>query len=247
MADIVSTSFALAPTTDKSLRIAGEEYLRKLSIGNSWTSIRIGVMCAMTPDGTNNLSACQFFVGMCSADGTFANTAGLTAASTTNSIGYDFFYRSTNEAATYATSSSLVYYVPANNGGSAYRRVATTVTTTGNNTTHNIGIVSNTGATQRRSPHYIDITKGSPNYTLQRWGASSAVGANMTRDFSLAHFLGGFDTATPVLDGVTFVNTEGSLALAASEAAGNLDTVSVYWNRTGFPMDIYAIAVKRLS
>ena len=64
------------------MTLANEEYVRALSIGSTWTKLRLGLMCAITPDGTNNLLNMNCTMGVCSGA---ANPFG--AASTTNWVG----------------------------------------------------------------------------------------------------------------------------------------------------------------
>lgn len=245
MSSLATTTFVLAPTGDRYLSLAGEEYLRKLSIGNNWSVLRIGAMWAVTPDGTNNLATCALQLGVCTADATFANTAGFSAASTTNYIGEllsDSGGAGSPGTLTYTANSGNPYFTSTFAG--AIRRVATTTTNNVPASTSHI-IPSNTGSTQRRGLMYIDITKGSPNYTTKPYFTTAAQGGS--RDFSYAHFLSGLETSgTPVCDAVT-LTTATAATIACSESAGNFDTVSVWWNRASFPLHLYALAVRRVS
>lgn len=254
MASIASRGgYSLAPTTDKYLTIGNEEYLRKLAIGNNWNSLRIGAMLAITPDGTNNITGCKLMIGVCSANATFANTAGYSAASTTNYIGADLYCpgnTGTPETATYQAGSGNPYFYCANGTygvpTSIRRRVATTDTfaTIGGNAQRPIA-AAGVGSTLRRTPIYVDIIKGSPNYTVNVWNCQQG---NSATDFGHTHFLTGFETSTPVLNGVTFTQITGSPGvIACSESAGNFDTVSLFWNRDSFPLEVYAIGVRRLT
>ncbi len=243
MAAIASRTFVLAPTTDKYLSLSGEEYLRKLTIGNNWTTLRLGMMCAITPDGTNNLASCALQLGVCTAD--------ATAASTTNYVGFDFFCTNAGAAqnATYSANGTLPYFRGSSTLGNFRRRVGTTDTNTGVANDLKGAIVTNTGTLQRRTPFYVDITKGSPNYTLRPWFASvNSLPDSANRDWSLAQFLTGFETATPTPDGIAMTSWDinSSTTLACSEVAGNFDTVSVWWNRS-FPLEVYALAVAKLA
>lgn len=246
-------TFVLAPTSDQALLIGNEELLRKLSIGNNWTSLRIGAMIAITPDGTNSLASCKLMLGVCSANATFSNTAGYSAASTTNYVGADLYCpgnTGTPETAVYQAGSGNPYFYASNATfgvpTSIRRRVATTETfaIVGGNSQRPIA-VAGAGSTLRRCPVYVDIIKGSPNYTVNVWNIPLASSAT---DFSYAHFLTGFETASPVLNGVTLTQNTGSPGvIACSEVAGNFDTVSVFWNRLSFPLEVYALGVRRLS
>ncbi len=244
MADIGSRTFNLIE--DRYLTLANEEYLRPLSLGNNWSKLRLGAMVALTPDGANSLPGCTLLLGICSAADPFANTAGYGAASTTNFIGLDFI---TNGAGT-SGPGTFSYY--AGSGGNPYfggtyagarRRVGTTNTFAATGVMNGY-VTTNTGTLPRRSLLYCDLTKGSPNYTLKAY-LHNATQAGL--DFTPAQFLDGLEqSGTPIVNGQTLL-TATAATLACAEDAGPLNTLSLFWNRAAFPLEVYALAAFRMA
>ena len=125
----------------------------------------------------------------------------------------------------------------------ARRRVGTTDTFAAN-TTMSHAVAINTGTLQRRTLLYVDITKGSPNYTVKAYIEN---GTLAMLDFTPAHFLDGLEqSGTPSVNGQS-LTAGNALTLACDETAGVFDSVSLYWNRGAFPMEVYALAAYRAS
>ena len=53
-------------------------------------------------------------------------------------------------------------------------------------------------------------------------------------------------SGTPTVNGQTFL-AGNALTLACDETAGAFDSVSLYWNRGAFPLEVYALAAYRMS
>jgi hypothetical protein len=106
-------------------------------------------------------------------------------------------------------------------------------------------LTSNVGSTQRRSPLYVDIQKGSPNYTITRWVPDLSQGPFQSGDCSPANFLTSLEVPTPTWQNINL--TSSSAALAASETPGALDTFDLFWNKAAFPLEVYAIAAYRMA
>jgi len=243
MSTIASRTFNLIP--DKYLTLANEEYLRPLSIGNNWNKLRLGAMVALTPNGTSNLVGCSLVLGVCSAATPFENTGGYAAASTGNFIGADFIPDNGGTSGP----GNFIYNAgtgkPFFNGvfAGARRRVGTTNTFGGPDNLVQC-LAANNGSLQRRSLFYVEITKGSPNYTVKLIFHNSA---QAELDFTTAHFLDGLEQpGTPAINGVT-MGAGSALALACSEVAGVFDTVNLFWNKSAFPLEVYALAAFRMS
>lgn len=225
---------------DKYVSLANEELVRTLQIGSDWTKLRIGVLLAVTPDGTNNLASAALVLGLCSGT---AHPYG--AASTTNFIGAAFHASTPG-----ATSGTLTYTANSGNplfsatGTAPLTRVGTALgSATGSSTA--LLLTANTGTTQRRSPLYLDITKGSPNYTVGRWSPATSQGQFQNGDCTPGEMLSVLENTAPTWLGLSL--TSSSTTIAASEAAGAFDSVDLFWNKAGFPLEVYALAVARLA
>ncbi len=229
---------------DKYLTLANEEYLRPLSIGNNWSKLRLGLMLALSPNGTSSLTGCSLVVGVCSAATPFNTTGGYAAASTGNFIGVDIVTDGGGAGPgtlSYNAGAGNPYYSTLYSG--ARRRVGTTDTfVAAANSTH--AVTQNTGTLQRRTLLYVEITKGSPNYTVKYYAAN---GALAMQDFSERDFLDGLEQAgTPVVNTQTMFASS-AMAVACDETAGVFDTVNLFWNRTTYPLELYALAAFRIA
>lgn len=238
MANIGSRLFNLL--ADKYLTLANEEWVRTLAIGNDWNKLRLGLLLAVTPNGTNPLGGTALMLGLCSG-----KTNPYGAASTTNFVGAGL-----HGSAPGVTTGTLSYAAGAGNpyfssGGSwPASRVGGNVIAGAGDATAFI-LTANAGTTQRRSPVYVDIQKGSPNYTITRWVPVSSQGQFQTGDASAAEFLAGLEVPTPTWLNINLTSSGGTVA--ASETPGTLDTFDLFWNKSAFPLEVYALAAYRMS
>ena len=225
---------------DKYATLANEEFVRTLGIGTDWTKIRLGLLLAVPTDGTNPLASTALMLGVCSG-----KTNPYGAVSTTNFVGAAL-HSSTGGATTgtlsYAAGGSNPYFTCTGFWPAA--RVGTDLTS-GTGVAATWLLTSNTGAIQRRSPVYVDIQKGGPNYTITRWAPSSGQGQFQSGDCSAAEFLASLELATPTWLNLSLIASSGTVA--ASETPGALDTFDVFWNKTGFPLELYALAAYRMA
>ena len=218
---------------DKYLTLANEEYVRPLVIGNSWNRLRIGILMAANPDSTNNLLSCAWVLGVCSGV-----DAPYGAASTTNFVGMGL---TTPGAFTYNAGTGGASFFTAN--ASQTTKVAASVASGSS-----LGSVYHTtsGAyAQRRCAQIVDITKGSPNYTVTLYSEQN-ITAHTQYDLNYATFIYAMEQGgTPNFSANNMGTATGNIA--ASETPGPLNAVDLFWNRASFPWEIYAIAVYRFS
>ena len=238
MATIGSRLFNLV--ADKYGTLANEEFARTLAIGTDWNKIRLGLLLAVPLDGTNNLPGTALMLGVCSG-----KTNPYGAASTTNFVGAALHGSTggvTTGTLTYSAGSGNPYF----SSGGFWPAVRVGVDlTSGTGVAAAFVLTSNAGSTQRRSPLYVDIQKGSPNYTITRWAPSTGQGQFQSGDCSSAEFLASLELPTPTWLGINLTSSAGTVA--ASETPGALDTVDVFWNKSAFPLEVYALAAYRMS
>lgn len=223
----------------KCLQIGNEEYVRPIS-SLAWTRLRIGVLSAFVPDGTNNLVNCSLIVGMCS------DYSGFSLVNATNAFG-----AALGQATTFATN-TYTYNAGAGNpyyacgsGGVSFRKVSGVVTASGAFGAGGPYMPTTTGSIQRAVPMYFDLVKGSPNYTVnfRYMDTTSFVQVNYT----LGQFYDGFEqgTGTVVLNGNSMSGQ--TMSQAFSESTYPLTSAFVYWQKSVSPLQIYAIGVARLA
>lgn len=237
MAVIGQQAFVLAPSSDKYLSLANEEFVRQLDltrIGNNWRKIRIAVNLAWDNTGGGGLTNCQFFVGLCSG-----TTYPFQSQQCVHAVGYVWGPFSGTQTATYAAGSGNPYY----SGGLSYyglRKVGQSVlsATVGSATW---AFPATGGTTERRGWACVDIEQQTTQ--VLPGGKTEAV-ATATSDVYYEHFIyatnqGGIPD---VLETAAANNTQ-TLAPGGGWNTNVLDTVDIFWNSPDYALRIYAIWV----
>lgn len=248
-ASIISQTFSEG--AKKGLSLANGEYIRKMAISNDWSVLRIGVLWAQTPNGVSSLPDSITTLGVNSGI-SFGYGGG---ANTVNYAGLEPIGRSfigNLWHMSYGAGSGNPTFT--GQGGKAlFKKVGSTVTeilTQANPVTF---VPSNNGSTQRKWAQFLQIAKGSPNYTLT-WmypcdsgtcGGSFAPATNhTTTDFDTA--LATVSTS-PTVNGTIYSNANATASGAISEAAGIFDSFSIYNNLSTYPVEIYKIGIYKFS
>lgn len=234
MASFVTTLFS--DGNDVGLQLGNEEWVRKLAIGSTWTHIRIGVLwqltgTANTPGGTG------WFVGLCSG-----TSAPFNNASTTNAVGVQ-----STAALLWVSNSPNPYYQYGSSNMFGCKRVGATTTNTASNLADSAGLFTpTTSGTARRGIFYVDITKGSPNYTI---GITMLTSSDAATDVTVPMLLSGMTQVfgSISIGGLIMSNGNGSQTLACDETAGGFDTVDVYSNELANPMLLFEVAIEKLA
>ena len=218
---------------DKRLELANDQAARLFSIGNSWTQIRLGIRLAVN--------------GAATITGTPVLALGV-GAGVTNKYGdatTDHFFGIKSDSASWSWSSgppgyySGIYLRPTKRVGS---------TSTNNASVSTAGAFFVGAPTTNRSALLVDITKGSPNFTIQI--GYCYISSGVQSDVSLANFIEMMEVnALTSLSTVKGGYTNGtSLTQAVDESAnGNLNAVQLYWNKSAYPIEICDIAYAKIA
>src|SRR5690606_19603342 len=124
-------------------------------------------------------------------------------------------------------------------GRGALRKTGTAISITGGNAVEFHRIATNTGAVQRKSLHFVEITKGNPNFTVVFWSLSAT---GVAKDFSPAHLLQGLEQGGSITVNGEPLGVGTTISVAFSEAAGALDSVGLHWNRACLRLGVHARA-----
>lgn len=194
-------------------------------IGSDWLTLRVGILCAMGTDGTNNLTNTTLALGVCSG-----NTNPVGTNPTTAFSGMRGIIQANNF--TYTANSGNPYF----NMGLMYglRRVNNTDTTAGiGNTT--AYFATNTGSVQRRSLFFID---------LARSGSVISFATNtgqLAQDFDFEDFLEALEYPSNPVAQNSNLFAASSQSINVGDANGPLDHVDLCWkNALNVPLEIYA-------
>lgn len=240
MAVIAQQNFVLAPSPDKYLSLANEEFVRRLDLsnyGNNWNKMRIGINCSFANTGGGNLSSFMLFIGLCSGI-----QYPFQSQQCVHAVGYAWgdFLNGPAQAATYNAGGGLPYY----SGGLSYnglRKVGQSITsaTIGSAT---FAFPATGGSVERRGWVCADITKSA---TQVFPGGRTAAVASVTSDVWYEHFIyaNNQQGGTPyVLESLCASNSQ-TFTPGAGWDNNRLDSVDIFWQSAVYEMRIYAIWV----
>jgi len=213
---------------DRRLVLGNAQAGRVLSIGSNWTMLRIGIRFAFDDAGVNITGTPRFYFGLlASPSALMAN--GPLGGSTSHFLGYKV------STATWTRGTGPVRYAHTHVTNQMYvKRVGSTETfgTSGVNS-HN----ESATPASIRSAVFLEITKGSPNFTLQVCINQASTGmVDVTKVMLSAAMeigtLAGLDAYMDTVAGGSF-SSLASATIAVDEATnGDLDSICVAWDRT---------------
>lgn len=216
---------------DKRVQLLNSQMLRRPVILNNWTVLRIGMRVTFPSTG-NIVGTPGFHLGIGSG-----TTAGIGDASTTNFIGLATIGATwTRNAGPPAWSTGITVKIRKKVAAVVTDSAGGTVTWTPSMDQATLGIL------------IVEITKGSPNYSVLVAGAASqasaqtaATQAQLIQMLELA--AGGMSNVSSVIAGYTV----GSQSLAMSEVAGNLDCIQYYWDRSSVAAEVTEVFYRKVS
>lgn len=232
------------------LQLGHEEFLRPLPMGTNWQSLRIGIrFCANDAarqsfvSSTSQGFGCALALGVCQGTttrylndtvtdwigggyvgttpggGGYFNGQGAYTVGTpgywTMNLARPNAVRKTGASITTATESSVQWFLTGSGGGGAYNG-------------------------QFLSGLYVDIAKGSPNYTFTIYYCNTA--ANAQVNLTNAAFLTNMETT-----GTPSNTSTSSAKTIAYSGAGLFDTLSIVNNRSWPHIEVDGIAVVRFT
>ena len=200
-------------SADKCIALSASQFGRTHGYGDSWTTLRVALNFNVEDSGSD-INGMVFRAGLCSgtvnmpADATTANSYGIKVVSVLAAPFSRIF-------------STYPYYQ--NAVLTAFSRVGVVETTASTNivTGWHWSTVGNT-----RSMLFIDIIKGSPNYTFKVFRRAGYAATDSTP----AAFLATVTQPAPVYDTHLYSSPTGTALPINTGANGILDTVYVGWN-----------------
>lgn len=231
-------SRTISAIEDRRIQLAGTNIARKMNIGNSWTTLRIGMRVCYIPanpgTGTIIYGTPRFIFGVCSG---VVNTVG--SESPSHFVGI----RSMSTAGEYKTTGNDVF---GNNGTTTGLAWGAIRYENGSLTSAVGGKVGSFSAEPStiRSALFLQIVKTGGNITVQLY-APTDTGAKT--DISSTAF---FNTMEgELMDGLTNYNTNTAETISTLDEAtyGDLDSINVYWDRTFQKIEISDLAYTRVN
>lgn len=256
MSAITSRVFAV-DGTKKALVLGGEEFCRTLQYGSNWNWLRIAMSYALTPNGTSNITGARFVVSLISGKArTYTHPTGPQ-----NCLGFLVHHsdESAGRTLTYTANSGNPYYSQSTDRGYYFNKNGlTTQKTAFINKGGLPHMLTTTGsATQRRAVLLFDFIKNTPTGSgaavwRQRMGCtmdntSSAADNGTVEQMRMASYLTSVGTQPfSAGSGVQWTDLVSVNADPNEGTNGFLDTVSIFWNQTAYPLEIYSLNVFRI-
>jgi hypothetical protein len=215
------------------LRLGNEEFIRPLSIGSGWTRIRVSITCAIDGDGQTFVNGI-LFVGLLSGTQYGFNSPsclgaygfGSNAATYTfnANAGSPYYSASINackkEGATASYAGVGTAYIPATTG--TLRRTIITggiIKVAGGGWSAYAYVPQTTGVSNYDARFYDHVNSSEAGFTGSTWFANAT-------QYDL----------TAAINGTT---------LSFTEPPAGLNAVSICWNKSNYPLEIYSITVTR--
>lgn len=227
--------------SEKAVQMINSTWARPVVLTPGWTKIRVGMRWHFTSTGANLTGNQIFAMGFNSGT---VNQYG--SPSSQNFIGMAW------DTTTWTFQASpIIYAVPTNGSNPQYRtRIGTTnvssaVQAGGGNYTMNAGAL--TGDADRQI-QFVDITNGSPNYSIHCPFTANLGNQVSIGDVTAANFLSymALPNAAPS-EGQYQTASINTGSLAFSESVNVLNAINFYWNRVDLSPEICDVAVAVLA
>jgi hypothetical protein len=224
----------ISAVIDERVVLQNSNYARKWTalLGTTWTKIRIACRATIVDSGANAGSTPIFAIGICSGttqifqDATCHHWLGVVSQLTTWT----------------RNAGPPVFYVP---GGASYYNAGKKVASgalSGLNVITNFASTLFDSTTANRSVFCIDITKGSPNFTIT---TAAARNNNTPGDIDLPTYQAQIETASPSFANHT--NYAGVTVAIDEVANGYFDSVAFAWDHTTPAIELSDITIVRLA
>ena len=217
---------------DRALQLGNEEFVRKMTVGNNWNFLRVGVR--LRANGVADIATPRFQIGL--------NNGDQNTFSSSNCAGYIGAYLGDRPGPVWSTSGSYPFYYFIGSGGgvSSYttKKLVNTVTDLARNATG--GVIG--GIDTPPSLFLVDFLRASASsYTVT---TTYAIAANLisTSFYTLMRVMEDEKlTSTFSLLYITGQTTGSTLTGMPS----NMDTVSLYWNKATPTVEVSDLCVIR--
>lgn len=231
------TSRTISAVVDKRLVLTNGQGKRLFSYLTTWNVIRIGLHFSMDGSGAANITGTPLFaLGIMSG-----TTNGVGNTTTSHFLGI----RSVSATWTYNAGAGNPYFSEASSM-QQYKRVNTTNTDSAGSSALTPFWTANPGS--KRNVIILEITKGSPNFTVAVIGPASAAAAQA--DITLATFEDMMNAVTMAAAAAipSVAYTAGtSRTVAIDEAtSGFFNAINFYWNKS-VGMEVCAVAHRKIS
>lgn len=218
-----------ASIQDTVVDLDNEQLGRPIDIGSNWNRIRIGMRWAIS--GSGQVSTPRWYVGMS------AGTGSMIAASSSIFLGLEW----ENAGSGVSLNDYGTYY--ANLGGAGWKLVTKINSVESNNGQNALGTCYVGTVPYRRSYAILEITKGTPNYTVGMVMPKAAGFTDTSLNQLTASIMSPSLVGAPGLSNGIFH----SQSIAYSDSSGSLDTINVYWGTNSHALEISEIIYVKME
>lgn len=227
---VFSETLYTESATKQGFKVSNSNVVRPHGIADGdWTKLRFGVLCSLDGPTTSITSSPRLYLGFCQGQTNLPLT-----------VSTDDFLGVMNVAATLTVGTMTFGHYWGGTSGLKYVQRSGTTDTVG--TTAGTWIIGNDVAqsTNAFGPTmmFVDITKGSPNYTVQAFHRNAQLSVTGLTE---TEFLNQMSLSTPSFTRHTLMASE---AIAAS---GTYDNVCIAWDRSVNLFRVNSMAVSRLA
>lgn len=227
----MATSIEDSIPSDHRLVLSNGQVARVMAIGTDWTILNISARLAFGDFGANITGTPRFYMGV------LANpTAGVLTNGPLNGASTSHFVGAISQGATWTRATGPVRYSTASNASWKGKKVGATITGIG--TAGDGRFMS--GDTSLRVYLQVQITKGSPNFSIRHCTKTTA---NVPIDVTNLDLQGTCNQASPIVEVANMMNSfgvntyaeiaSGQFSIAVNEAVdGFLNAVCVAWDRS---------------
>ena len=221
--------------TDTGIRMGRNDIMRPFSFGNNWSGIRIGLLANVTQDGTASILGTEWFIGACVWPRSYT-TAQAFCIGTQVLVG--------TGPLSYTAGAGNPYY-STDGGQKPSKKIGATITGTAS---ADRTFTVNTNSPLRRSILILELQRSAAACTVALYYSVN------TADYTYANLISYMEIGGVALTtgGVTLTRAGGdapSVAFVAGEQAdlARVDSLNIFWGRETLPLNIYAMAIQRLS
>jgi hypothetical protein len=207
---------------DRRLQLGKEQFIRTLAIGDAWQKLRIGALFAF--NALDSVQKTGFYLAACRGPAGYEDAA-------VDMVGGH--YGPTIMESDWVVSGASIGFL-AGNSSLAFSKVGAALSTSGTT-----GQSLHSANLRVRNVWMVDITRGSPSYTVKIWRGGTG---DFTNDRTFSVFLGWLEDETNA------GSVLGSATLSVPySGSGLLDSVAVRWGHSCPICEISALAVVRYA
>lgn len=238
---IGQSNFILAPSADRYLSLANEEFVRRIDLtgfGNNWLRLKVAIHCAIERTGGGNITDGQLFLGLVSGTSqTYQSDACL------NAVGFILGNNLNTGTFAWIAGSGNPHY--SCSAFAAVRKVGTNyISASVGSATWNIPATG--GTLERRGwlTTTIDRTTGAANTAIVSncGNVNTAVSDVWYEHFLYATNVNFQSSTTTLLETSVTTITQNLSPGVGWDTVNPLDSVCVFWNSLNYALRIYAIA-----